>query len=151
MGKPIIEETGRALRRARNVRGFRLRDVGTLSRGTFKPTAVAAYERGERSIPLQRFCDLARIYGIQPERLLAEIVRASEGRPPVVLDLQRLEGVTGTEGRIVEGFIEEVRRLRGEERGDVIRLRVGDVEVLATAAGHKPNKFLRMLRPALRT
>ena len=50
---------GRALRRARSGRGLTLRDVGMRSAGKFTPTAVAGYERGERKISLQRFCELA--------------------------------------------------------------------------------------------
>jgi transcriptional regulator with XRE-family HTH domain len=150
VGKPITDEAGRALRRARKARGLTLRDVGALSRGSFTPTAVAAYERGERSISLQRFIELARLYEIQPERLLADILRASEGRAPVVLDLERLSEIGEGEGRIVEGFIDRVLRLRHEEPADAISLRAGDIEVLATATGRKPGDFLEVLRQALR-
>ena len=46
------EEVGHALRRARLARGLTLRQVGERSLGTFKPTAVAGYERAERTISL---------------------------------------------------------------------------------------------------
>ena len=76
-------DVGRALRRARTARGLTLRDVGIISGGTFTPTAVAGYERGERNISLRRFCDLAIFYGVEPVRLLAEIL-LSEDRESVV-------------------------------------------------------------------
>jgi transcriptional regulator with XRE-family HTH domain len=68
----VSESAGQALRRARISEGLTLRDVGERSNGAFKPTAVAGYERGERNISLQRFCELALFYGIEPERLLAK-------------------------------------------------------------------------------
>lgn len=73
-----MEGAGRALRRARMARGLTLRDVGYRSDGAFTPTAVAGYERGERSISLQRFCELAAFYGVAPERLLAEILHPDD-------------------------------------------------------------------------
>jgi transcriptional regulator with XRE-family HTH domain len=62
-----------------------LQGVAQASGGTFKPTALAGYERGERRISLQRFCDLARFYDIRPELLLAEIMESVEGVPDVIV------------------------------------------------------------------
>ncbi len=143
-------EVGRALRRARRARGLSLRDVGRVSGSRFKPTSVAGYERGERAISLERFCELARLYGIAPERLLAQILRAVDGKPPVVIDLTKVEGLTGPEGRIVSAFVEEVMALRGERPRETIVLRAGDLEVLATASGRRPGPFLEKIRSALR-
>lgn len=85
MGEPIGVHTGRVLRRARLRNGLTLQGVGERSAGTFSPTAVAGYERGERRISLQRFCDLARLYDIRPELLLTEIMEAVDGVPDVIV------------------------------------------------------------------
>ena len=90
VGKPIAEDVGSAMRRARLARGLTLREVGTKSRGVLTPTAVAGYERGERGISLQRFCDLATFYGIPPEQLLAEILHGVPTRAELI-DLTELE------------------------------------------------------------
>ena len=90
MGVPISAEAGRALRRARIAAGLTLRDVGERSSRAFTPTAVAGYERGERQISLQRFCDLATFYGVAPEQLLAEIRRGLAEREQLI-DLTQLE------------------------------------------------------------
>jgi transcriptional regulator with XRE-family HTH domain len=149
--KSISEEAGRALRQARAQRGLTLREVGALSNGTFKASAVAGYERGERSITLQRFCELASLYGIRPEHLLADIVRArEEGPPTMVVDLARLERLGDQERRLVEGFVDEILTLRGEEPAETISLRVGDLEILATASGRPAQELLQLLGPALR-
>ena len=145
----IVRETGRALRRARQARGLTLREVGTMSGGQFKPTAVAAYERGERAISLERFCALARLYDMAPERLLSQVMWRMERRPEPTIDRRRLPEVPADDAGTVGDFIDVVRRLRGNSDGDVITIRVQDLEVLATASGHQLQQFLERLRPAL--
>ena len=90
------EEVGNALRRARLARGLTLRQVGERSLGAFKPTAVAGYERAERTISLERFCGLCAFYGVAPTQLLAEIDEALGARPERIVDLTELEDPTAT-------------------------------------------------------
>jgi transcriptional regulator with XRE-family HTH domain len=144
-------ETGKALRRARLGRGLTLRNAWRASGGEFKPTSLASYERGERSITLERFCRLARLYQIPPERLLADIIRAVEGPPPLLLDLTKLEGLEPLEAKIVADFVKRVRLLREEPTGDVISIRGIDLEVLATSAGRSRADFVDVIRPAIST
>jgi transcriptional regulator with XRE-family HTH domain len=89
VGKTIGGDAGRALRRARTARGLTLRDVGIRSAGRLTPTAVAGYERGERKVSLQRFCELAVFYGVEPERLLAEALHPDDRE--LVVDLTPFE------------------------------------------------------------
>jgi transcriptional regulator with XRE-family HTH domain len=79
---------GRELRRARVEAGFTLQGVKVRSGARFKPSAVGAYERGERAISLDRFIALANIYGLPADRLLARVMERVD-RPStrvVVLD-----------------------------------------------------------------
>ena len=145
----ILQETGRALRRARQARGLTLREVGLRSDAAFKPTAVAAYERGERAISLERFCALAQLYGMAPDRLLAQVMWRIERRPEPTIDRRRLPEVPAEDAGTVGDFIDEVRRLRRSAEDDVIALRIQDLEVLATASGQQLPQFLERLRPAL--
>lgn len=69
---------GSALRRARDVAGLTLKDVERLTEGRFKPSTVAGYERGERSISVSRFLALARFYGALPDGLLADAMVFSD-------------------------------------------------------------------------
>jgi transcriptional regulator with XRE-family HTH domain len=145
----ILLEAGHALRRARKARGMTLRDVGTRSDGRFKPTAVAGYERGERSISLERFCQLANLYGMAPERLLAQIMRQITGGPRPAINQTRVPELPTRERNVVGGFIQEVRRLRGDSEDETITVRIQDLEVLATVSGQRLGDFLEHLRPAL--
>ena len=83
----VAVEIGRALRQARRDRGLTLKDVARLSGNRFRPTSVAGYERAERSISVERFCALARLYGVAPDRLLSRAIRESEGKPEIVIDI----------------------------------------------------------------
>lgn len=94
MGEGLAEQVGAALRRARKERGLTLRAMSARSGGAFKPTAVAGYERAERSISLQRFCQLAELYGVPPEILLAQIMRAGEQSQEASVDLTEPESET---------------------------------------------------------
>ncbi|MGH2677820.1 MAG: helix-turn-helix domain-containing protein, partial [Actinomycetota bacterium] len=58
------EAIGGALRAARREGGLTLRDVASLSDRRFKPSALGGYERGERSISLERFTELSSVYGV---------------------------------------------------------------------------------------
>jgi transcriptional regulator with XRE-family HTH domain len=145
----IVVEAGRALRQARQARGMTLRDVGLRSEGRFKPTAVAGYERGERKISLERFSELAELYEMAPDRLLAQIMWRQAGRPEPIIDLGRVNGLPPEEREALEGFIPRVRGMRSGEGEGTISLRIRDLEVLATVSGHGMEEFLEHLRPAL--
>ena len=90
----IGEEVGRALRGARLARGLTLRQVGERSAGAFKPTAVAGYERAERSISLERFCQLCEFYGVEPAWQLGEILGTVGDRPDLIIDLTQPDDST---------------------------------------------------------
>ena len=90
------EEVGRALRSARLARGLTLRQVGERSLGTFKPTAVAGYERAERTISLERFYALCTFYGVEPTQLLMEIEEALGRQPDRLVDLSQIEDTSAT-------------------------------------------------------
>ena len=97
MGRLFGADAGRALRAARTARGLTLRQVGIRSGGRFTPTAVAGYERGERTISLERFCELARFYGVEPEDLLSQVLHPDD--PVAVVDLTVLQEPTGSRSR----------------------------------------------------
>jgi transcriptional regulator with XRE-family HTH domain len=145
----VAVEIGQVLRRLRRARGLTLMDVAALSAGTFKATSVAGYERGERNITLERFCRLCQLYGLAPERVLADILRSTEGRIEPEIDLTALESLGTTESALLSGFVRQVRGLRGERQADTITLRSGDLEVLAAAEGRRPEELAEALREVI--
>ncbi len=126
-----------------------LRQVGLASQGRFKSTAVAGYERAERSITLERFYELARLYDMVPERLLSQIAWRVDGGPEPVIDPSKIVSLPPKEQGALMEFISQVRQMRGTPDEGTISLRVRDLEVLATISGTKLDEFVEHLRPAL--
>jgi transcriptional regulator with XRE-family HTH domain len=141
-------EIGLALRRVREERGLTLRDVATLSEGVFKATSVAGYERGERSISVERFLLLCQLYGVPANRVIDDV--ASTGQRPPEIDLRALESLASPESSLLAGFIREVVALRSQRTSETFMLRSGDLAVLATASGSDPEELMETLRPAIR-
>ena len=105
---------------------------------------MAGYERGERSISLVRFIELCRFYGTSPNGLLADILSGAEWRTEQIVDLTALEALGSEEAAFVSGFVRRIRALRAEPGS--ARLRAGDLEILATAAGRNPEELAGLLQ-----
>lgn len=143
-------EIGRSLRRARQTRGLTLRQVAGLSQNRFKATSVAGYERGERTISVERLLDLCDVYGISASALVGEIVRAVGGKLEQEIDLTLLEKMGTAEGTLLSSFVRQIRAQRGEPVSETIVLREADLDVLATAAGTTREELAEALEPAIR-
>jgi transcriptional regulator with XRE-family HTH domain len=148
----FYEAVGEVLRRARRARGLTLRDVEQRSDTAFKASVLGGYERGERSISLGRFWELARIYGLPADRLLAEVAEILQplGRKEIVIDLTRLGLLAEPARGAVAGYAQEIRARRGDYLSDVVTLRSGDLEPMSHELGIRPTTLLRRLHPALR-
>lgn len=148
----FTKEVGIVLRKARRERGLTLRDVNRLSHARFKPSSVAGYERGERSISLERFCALASFYGVLPDRLLSRVLRRldPEGRRELLVDLTRLKADASEEARLLRELVRDVQAARGDHGADVITFRSGDLQVLVVASGKEPAQLLEALKESVR-
>jgi len=144
----LSHEIGQALRQVRMARGLTLRSAARRSEGRFKPSSIAGYERAERAITVQRFCDLAGVYGVDPARLLGGILTEAEGEPRVELDLSTLEEMDLPEAATVRSFADRIRAVRGGAGGGVVTLRHADLEVIARATGHDRHELLDLLAAA---
>lgn len=69
----VARTAGQVLREVRQSRSLSLRQVTVRSRGEFKPSSLASYERGERMISLERLLALAEVYAVPPESIVASI------------------------------------------------------------------------------
>ena len=146
----FADEIGKALRRARTARGLTLRQVSTLTEGRFKATSVAGYERGERTISVQRFCDLCDLYQVSPQAILGDIVRVVAGTTEPEIDLTRLEEMGTVERTVVTGFVRQIQAQRHGSPSETIVLREADLDVLATSAGRTREELADALEPAMR-
>ncbi len=84
----FLRVVGDELRRARQDAGLALRDLNVRSGREFKASAVGGYERGERSISLDRFCRLAAVYDVSPSQLLDRVLEKATAKNDVVIDIR---------------------------------------------------------------
>jgi len=84
----FLRVVGDELRRARQDAGLALRDLNVRSGREFKASAVGGYERGERSISLDRFCRLAAVYDVSPSQLLDRVLEKATAKQDVVIDIR---------------------------------------------------------------
>ena len=148
----ISELTGEVLRRARKARGLTLHEVRRRSKGRFKPSTVGGYERGERIISINRFCELANIYGVPADQLLGQVLEGvnPQARHEVKLEPQRFEQLDEDVRWPVAQFVERVSQERGDHSPPVMTLRGGDLETIAFESGLPAKVLLEKLEPALR-
>lgn len=132
-----IAEKARALRRAR---GWTLADVETHSRGSISAVSMGAYERGTRSLSLEKSIEIAELYGVplasffenSSEREM-ENSDPSDGR--WVIDLRALaRAEVSRTSTCINGFISHIIRLRRDWNGEIISLRNQDIVLIAILA-----------------
>lgn len=115
--KPLVEDfnyaLGQRLRAARRHRGWSLGDVESQTDGEFKASVVGAYERGERAISVQRFVNLAEIYGTPASELLPTPTEST-----IVIDLDAL---AGDDGDLVDRYLAAIQMMRKQPGVDQVR------------------------------
>lgn len=126
---------GARLRRVRHQQDLSLADVQARSSGRWKAVVVGAYERGDRSVTVERLAELASFYDVPLADLLpdqATVTRTAPGR--VTLDLVRLDAAPArAELAILARYAHHVARKRGDHNGRMLTLRAGDLETVALA------------------
>ena len=65
---------GQVLRKLRTGKNLTLHGVQDLSNGDFKASALSGYERGERSISLEKFRELTNLYSIPADSAMSQIL-----------------------------------------------------------------------------
>lgn len=142
---------GAVLRRARQEEGLSLQDVARRTGGRFKTSTVAGYERGERSISLQRFAALAGFYHRLPDQLLGEALEDlyPEVRRRIAIDQSRLGLVEQPAREVLGRLLRRVREDRGAPESAIVTIRSGDLRVAILGSGEDPGVVLRKLRPAM--
>ena len=142
---------GETLRSARRSRGLTLRDVEIASEGSLRGSAVGGWERGQRSLSVRRFVELALLYGFGPDQLLRDALERTSGSEPrpIVLDLTRLGTLPSEPGITIGRLAQEIKTQRGDYVSDVLSLRRGDLEVWAANMGTTPQDLAERLHQVL--
>ena len=106
---------GERLRAARRRKGWSLHEVERSSNNEFKSSVLGAYERGERSISVQRLHRLARIYAIDVAHLIpsADEVDSKE----TVIDLDAMGTADPSVSEAIDRFLSTIQLRRRSADG----------------------------------
>ena len=128
----------------RQERGLSLQEVCARSGGSFVVSTLSAYERGKRSLSLERLCELAAIYGQSPTSVLdldgdTSLHRAvATGTPPFASAWTSLDKLAPEERRPLETYLAFLRELRNDPAREVLTIRKDDLAYLSALYGVRP-------------
>jgi len=144
-GSAYARLIGERLRAIRRQRGWSLRDAEQASASEFSASALGTYERGERSLSVERLHRLASLFRVPVDRLLPEEVgwaRGEDGAAPtpppedVVVDLTALER-RQEEPRLeaLRHYVAVIQDERQDWNGRLLSMRRGDLRMIARLTG----------------
>jgi transcriptional regulator with XRE-family HTH domain len=141
--KRYAELVGEKLRRMRQERGMSLQEVCARSGGSFVVSTLSAYERGKRSLSLERLSELASIYGQSPTSVLdiendGNLQRTATSSPPLRIRLEGLDNLAPEERRPLEAYLAFLRELRNDPAREVLTIRKEDLAYLSALYGVRP-------------
>lgn len=141
--KRYAELVGEKLRRMRQERGMSLQEVCTRSGGSFVVSTLSAYERGKRSLSLERLYELASIYGQSPMSVLdiendPNLQRTITSNAPLRIRLDSLDKLSPQERRPLETYLAFLRELRNDPARDMLTIRKEDLAYLSALYGVRP-------------
>ena len=92
MPSEYAKTLGARLRAIRTQQGLSLHGVEEKSRGRWKAVVVGSYERGDRSVTVQKLAELAEFYGVPVSELLPGDAAPTPiaTAPKLVIDLERM-------------------------------------------------------------
>ncbi len=141
--KRYAELVGEKLRRMRQDRAMSLQDVCERSGGSFVVSTLSAYERGKRSLSLERLCELAEIYGQSPMSLLdiesdSAFPRSATSNAPLRIRLDYLDRLSPEERKPLESYLAFLRDLRNDPSREMLTIRKENLAYLSALYGVRP-------------
>lgn len=120
---------GERLRAARKRRNWSLHDVEKFSDSEFKSSVLGAYERGERSVSVQRLHRLAQIYAVDVVQLIP--TEPDPDPSEVSIDLVAIDSAEPSVTEAIDRFLSAIQFRRRSSDGS-LAVRQSDLELLAS-------------------
>ena len=145
------ERVGEKLRRLRQDRNLSLQEVCDRSGGSFVVSTLSAYERGKRSISLERLLELADIYGLSPTTLLElpdeeEFQGSLGGNRPLRIRLEHLDRLSEEERLPLLNYLQFLKNLRNDPARELLTIRKDDLNYLSSLYGVRPHALTERLK-----
>lgn len=149
--KRYVQQVGERLRRLRRDKGMSLQEVCDSSEGSFVVSTLSAYERGKRSLSLERILELAAIYDVSPLYIMdlgdeGEPDTGLDDRRPLRINLKHMERLGENERAPLENYLNFLRNLRNDRGATVMTIRKDDLEYLSTLYGVRPQTLKERLQ-----
>src|SRR5437660_11552368 len=138
---------GSKLRGIRQQQGLSLHGVEEKSRGRWKAVVVGSYERGDRSVTVQKLAELADFYGVPVSELLPgdAAPTAMAPSPKLVIDLERMSQLPREKAGPLARYVAPIQSQRGDYNGRVLSIRQEDLRSLAVIYDASPSQLTEQL------
>src|ERR687887_1125286 len=115
MPSEYAKALGARLRAIRTQQGLSLHGVEEKSRGRWKAVVVGSYERGDRSVTVQKLAELAEFYGVPVSELLPGDAAPTPmvPSPKLVIDLERMSQLPKDKVGPLARYVATIQSQRG--------------------------------------
>jgi transcriptional regulator with XRE-family HTH domain len=140
MASEYAKALGARLRAIRTQQGMSLHGVEEKSRGRWKAVVVGSYERGDRSVTVQKLAELADFYGVPVSELLPgdSAPAPLAPTPKLVIDLERMNELPKDKSGPLARYVATIQSQRGDYNGKVLSIRQEDLRSLAVIFDKSP-------------
>jgi transcriptional regulator with XRE-family HTH domain len=118
------------LRIIRKSKGWSLQDVERNSNGKWKAVVIGSYERADRAISLKKAISLMEFYQVPVSELFPDIPPQVSTRS-IAIDLVKLSAVQSDYSSVIQRFVRGICDRRKDWNGQVLTVRVNDLQFLA--------------------
>jgi transcriptional regulator with XRE-family HTH domain len=147
MPSEYAKTLGARLRAIRTQQGLSLHGVEEKSRGRWKAVVVGSYERGDRSVTVQKLAELAEFYGVPVSELLPDPRPSSAvtTNTKIVLNLESLGSLPADEAGPLARYASTIQAQRHDYNGKVLSIRTEDLKSLAIIYDMSPDELTTRL------
>jgi len=118
------------LRIIRKSKGWSLQDVERNSNGKWKAVVIGSYERADRAISLKKAISLMEFYQVPVSELFPDIPPQVSTRS-IAIDLVKLSAIQSDYSSVIQRFVRGICNRRKDWNGQVLTVRVNDLQFLA--------------------
>jgi transcriptional regulator with XRE-family HTH domain len=139
LNERTIEEIARSIRAIRKQKGLTLKEVEAQSQGVWKAVVIGSYERCDRALSLKKAISLANFYQVPLDELLgigsakSEHISEIEIPEKFTIDIRRISNLAKIDekARQITSFLALLCAKRKDWNGEVISIRISDIETIA--------------------